>query len=71
MDGLDDSSLGLGFAFFELPQGGAFSFNDLNHSFRHIPNLVQDKGAFNSYDESRFIHQSFLSHMDLLSLITL
>jgi hypothetical protein len=44
VDGPDVSSLGLGFAFFELPQkGGAFYFDDLNHSFCHILDLVQDR----------------------------
>ncbi len=50
---------------------GAFSFDDLNWSFCHSLELIQERGTFNSYDESWFIHQSFLSHMDMLSLITI
>jgi hypothetical protein len=72
MDGPNGSSLRLWFAFCELPQeGGAFSFDNLNYSFCHIPNPVQGRKTFNSYDESWFICQSLLSHMDVLSLVVL
>jgi hypothetical protein len=38
--------------------------------FHHIFELVQERGTFNSYDKSLFIHQSFLSHMNVLLPIT-
>lgn len=72
MDVADGSSLRLRFAFFEhLQKGGAFSFDNLNHSFCRILDLVQDRGVFNSYDESWFIRQSLLWHMDVLLPIAL
>jgi hypothetical protein len=53
VDGPDGSSLGLGFAFFELPQkGGAFSFTISTVPFITSLTLFKIEEYSISYDES-------------------